>query len=173
MRIAIQEPIAVANFIIEIANKEKKSITNLKLQKVMFFLQGYCLSTYGTPLMKVKFSKWRYGPVQVCAYDEFKVYASAPIDHGISTPTKKGNEFIFSVESLEGITEKTKAELSNVVKKIMEKEPWELVDMTHNHSSWKNFRTDIMNRRADDYTDDEIRSCYEENIDSLGMMYNE
>ena len=48
-KIELQSPIAVANFIIEVAKKENKPVTNLKLQKVLFFLQGYCLSEYETP----------------------------------------------------------------------------------------------------------------------------
>ena len=33
-----QNPIKVANFIIELAKKNKKNVTNLQLQKILFFL---------------------------------------------------------------------------------------------------------------------------------------
>ena len=39
----LQSPMAVANFIIGVAKKEDKPVTNLKLQKVLFFLQGTIL----------------------------------------------------------------------------------------------------------------------------------
>lgn len=32
-----QEPIAVANFVIDIAKKNNMSVTNLQLQKILFF----------------------------------------------------------------------------------------------------------------------------------------
>ena len=35
-----QEPVAVANFVINLANEKKLSVTNLQLQKVLFFLHG-------------------------------------------------------------------------------------------------------------------------------------
>ena len=38
-----QEPIAVANFVIDIAKKNNMSVTNLQLQKILFFLQGFTL----------------------------------------------------------------------------------------------------------------------------------
>ena len=52
----------------------------------------------------------------------------------------------------------------------MKKKPWELVDITHNHSSWKNFRSDIMNHEAIDYSYEEIESCYKDNVDLLGLQ---
>ena len=48
-KIELQSPIAVANFIIEVANEKENPVTNLKLQKVLFFIKGYCLSEYNTP----------------------------------------------------------------------------------------------------------------------------
>lgn len=170
MIIAIQEPIAVANFIIEIANENKKSITNLKLQKIMFFLQGYCLTRYGEPIINGNFSKWKYGPVQVSVYDEFKIYASGPIAHLSSKIVKKDNKFEFVCEKLNLADKSIESELTAVVKKIMKKKPWELVDITHNHSSWKNFRSDIMNHEAIDYSYEEIESCYKDNVDLLGLQ---
>ena len=41
-----QEPIAVANFVIDIAKKNNMSVTNLQLQKILFFLQGFTLCKY-------------------------------------------------------------------------------------------------------------------------------
>lgn len=56
-KIELQSPIAVANFIIEVAKKEENPVTNLKLQKVLFFLQGYCLNKYNRVLFDGKFSQ--------------------------------------------------------------------------------------------------------------------
>ena len=55
-KIELQSPIAVANFIIEVAKKEGNPVTNLKLQKVLFFLQGYCLNEYNRILFDGKFA---------------------------------------------------------------------------------------------------------------------
>ena len=59
-----QEPIAVANFVINLANRNQMLVTNLQLQKILFFLQGYTLSKYQVGIVKGSFSKWQYGPVQ-------------------------------------------------------------------------------------------------------------
>lgn len=52
-----QEPIAVANFVIDIANKNKLTVTNLQLQKILFFLQGFSLDNYHVGLINGSFSK--------------------------------------------------------------------------------------------------------------------
>ena len=67
-RLRTQEPIAVANFVINLANRNKMLVTNLQLQKILFFLQGYTLSKYQVGIVKGSFSKWQYGPVQKNVY---------------------------------------------------------------------------------------------------------
>ncbi|KRM81480.1 hypothetical protein FC25_GL001921 [Ligilactobacillus ruminis DSM 20403 = NBRC 102161] len=103
-------------------------------------------------------------------YDEFKIYASGPIAHLSSKIVKKDNKFEFVCEKLNLADKSIESELTAVVKKIMKKKPWELVDITHNHSSWKNFRSDIMNHEAIDYSYEEIESCYKDNVDLLGLQ---
>ena len=80
-RFELQNPFAVANFIIDIAIEKDNPVTNLKLQKIMFFLQGYCLSKYNTPLIDGSFSKWRYGAVEEDVYIEFKNHGSFAITY--------------------------------------------------------------------------------------------
>ena len=51
-----QSPISVANFIIELANKHNLPVTNLQLQKILFFVQGFSLAEYQSSLINGKFS---------------------------------------------------------------------------------------------------------------------
>ena len=75
----IQEPIAVANFVINLVNENKLSVTNLQLQKILFFLQGYTLSKYQVGIVNGSFSKWQYGHVQKNVYCTFRDYGASPI----------------------------------------------------------------------------------------------
>lgn len=52
----------VANFILDVANCNKISVDNMKLQKVMYYLQGEWLAHYSVPLFPSDIVAWKFGP---------------------------------------------------------------------------------------------------------------
>lgn len=54
-------------------------LTNLKLQKLLYYEQGYHLAAFGTPLFEENVEAWMYGPVVPAVYDAFAKYGAAPI----------------------------------------------------------------------------------------------
>lgn len=78
-QIALQDPIAMANLIINLAKEHNYSITNLQLQKILFFIQGFSLKNYHQPIMDTPFVKWTYGPTIKDVYRCFRYNSSAPI----------------------------------------------------------------------------------------------
>ena len=165
-RFELQNPFAVANFIIDTAIEKDKPVTNLKLQKIMFFLQGYCLSEYETPLIDGNFSKWRYGPVEEEVYREFKYYGPAPIESKSVYFDKEKIEFYSEEVNLPNEFKKI---LQEVISKMLDVETWELVNLTHSHNSWKDFKDEICADKARDYTSEEIKSCFVDNKLELGV----
>lgn len=79
-----QDPMAVANFIIENALERKKPVTNSQLQKIMLLLQGYWLEKTGQELFCEKINHGRRQPLIFSVEEEFKCYASAPIKNKFS-----------------------------------------------------------------------------------------
>jgi uncharacterized phage-associated protein len=73
------DPRSVANVIIEEAIRRGKPVTNLSLQKIMYFVHGRYLLETGKPLVSGSFEAWKFGPVSVPAYDAFKEFGSHPI----------------------------------------------------------------------------------------------
>lgn len=69
----------VSNFILDMADRRNISITNLSLQKLLYFIHGWFYALYDEPLVKNKFEAWQYGPVQRVIYDQFKVCRDRPI----------------------------------------------------------------------------------------------
>jgi uncharacterized phage-associated protein len=69
----------VANFVLDLADSHGIEITNLSLQKLLYFIHGWFYSLYDRPLIKNKFEAWQYGPVQRVLYDQFKVFRDRPI----------------------------------------------------------------------------------------------
>ena len=55
------------------------SITPMKMQKLLYFLQGWHLAITGEPVREEKFSAWQYGPVEENLYHMLKKYRGMPI----------------------------------------------------------------------------------------------
>lgn len=56
--------------------EESNFLTQMKLQKVVYFAHGYHLAKFGTPLIKEQFQAWQYGPVAPTIYQKYKLYGS-------------------------------------------------------------------------------------------------
>lgn len=56
-----------------------KPVTQMKLQKMVYFAHGYHLAKYGEPLIKEDFEAWQFGPVAPSIYNEFNLHGSDPI----------------------------------------------------------------------------------------------
>ena len=78
------DPRAVANLLLDLAARRDDepplSITNLALQKLLYFAHGHFLIRTGTPLVQGAFEAWRYGPVHPAVYQAFKSEADRPIE---------------------------------------------------------------------------------------------
>ncbi|MYZ70816.1 DUF4065 domain-containing protein [Lactobacillus salivarius] len=163
----LQSPIAVANFIIDVAKKEENPVTNLKFQKILFFLQGYCLNKYNRTLFDGKFAKWQYGPVEEEIYQIFKSQWSMPINSP-GTQMRIENGVIELYHKEINLPQEYTEKLKSIVIKINQKAPWELYELTHKHSSWYSYKDDISRGIASDYTNNEIEKCFKDNF--RGML---
>lgn len=110
----------VANFLISISDViEVKDITNLKLNKLVYFAQGiYCAKT-GKPLFTDSVEAWTYGPVIRALYDKYKCYG----DSVITKVDSSYNENCFTNEELDILTD--------VVIMFKGYSASQLVDLTH------------------------------------------
>ena len=130
----------VSRYIINYSNKNKYSISNLKLQKLLYFVQAYFLITKDAPCFDAKIEAWDFGPVVPIAYHEFKQYGSGEIPEIKSylvfdsndvwnTVSKPFNEDVISSEDREFI--------GKVVKQFSKYTASSLVELTHRQAPWK------------------------------------
>lgn len=72
--------ITVANAFISFTDAERGDlISNLKVQKLLYYAQGLHLAMYNEPLFKESIVKWQYGPVVKEVYNAFKEYGANAI----------------------------------------------------------------------------------------------
>lgn len=73
------DPRAIANLILDLADRRGVPVSNLALNKIAYFLHGIFLARFGRPLMDAKIEAWQYGPVFREIYHQFKKYEEKPI----------------------------------------------------------------------------------------------
>jgi uncharacterized phage-associated protein len=70
---------AIANFVLDHAERAGWPITNLKLNKLVYFCHVWSLIELNRPLIKHQFEAWEHGPVLQYLYQEFKDCGAQPI----------------------------------------------------------------------------------------------
>lgn len=73
------DPRSLANFVLDYAEAADFKLTNLSLQKHLYYCHGWTLATYGRPLVNVEFEAWSFGPVSRLVYFQFNKFRRAPI----------------------------------------------------------------------------------------------
>ena len=99
-------------------------ISNLKLQKLLYYAQGAFLAIKGVPLFPDKIMAWMHGPVVPDVYHEYKGYGDAGI-----APPETFDPDMFSDEESELLTE--------VYNEFAQYSAWKLRNMTHQETPWQ------------------------------------
>lgn len=73
------DPRSVANLILEEAARRNSRITNLSLQKILYFVHGRFLVEGRGALVAGSFEAWQYGPVSLPVYEALKEFGASPI----------------------------------------------------------------------------------------------
>jgi len=73
------DPRAIANTILDEAEKEGIRVTNIALQKLVYFAHGIHLIRMKKPLVSGYFEAWKYGPVHPVLYRAFSSAGSSEI----------------------------------------------------------------------------------------------
>lgn len=110
--------IAVANAFIEKAGEEGiNDLSQMKLQKMVFFAQSWSLRLYDKPLVEDFFAKWPYGPVIPALYHATKQYGNGHISSLISTlEFYEGGNFSFVTPKLDDIGSDFSCLIDNIIK---------------------------------------------------------
>lgn len=115
----------VASYFIEKSSQlnENNDLTNLKLQKMLYFAQVEHLKEYAKPLFDDPIEAWQYGPVVPVVYEWLKGCGAYQISR-------------FDVEtSVDGLNEETVSFLERIWNKYSRYSAFGLVDKTHEPGS--------------------------------------
>lgn len=122
----------VARWFVAWAHAENATLSNLKLQKLLYYAQGHYLAKTGQPLFTDRMEAWSHGPVVPSVYRTFKDAGADDLD----LPDAKS--FRWS-----SVDDETAGLLMDVWDTYGIYAAWRLREMTHGEPPWKEaFRPD-------------------------------
>jgi uncharacterized phage-associated protein len=130
---------------------DPSELTPLKLQKVLYFAQGWHLAYHDVPLFEDPIEAWKYGPVVSSVYFALSFRAK----NEVITEPIKGHVVQDGVYSI-GVPEMKFPDgddgefMRSVWKSYSKKKAWELVSITHSKGSpWEQVVNSLDNSEPD------------------------
>ena len=119
----------VADFFVDLAKyDENETITNMRINKLLYFSQAWHMVRHNKPLFDEDFEAWDYGPVVPCVYQKYK-------DNGKNNISSISNNYtsdIFTDEEMDTLLDVAKYykqfSTTNLVEKTHKRgTPWDFV----------------------------------------------
>lgn len=141
----------VAYYFLALTNEEDGDlISPLKMQKLVYFAQGFSMVLLGKKLFDESVEAWRHGPVIPSLYREFKQFG----DGAIAFPPSGVDLSVFSRDE--------RSLLDEVYKVYGQYSAWRLREITHQEGPWKDCYID--GKRDIVIPDEEIKKYFKTQI---------
>jgi uncharacterized phage-associated protein len=162
-RLEGQDARGIANFILDLYDPQEFGISNLKINKLIFFLHGFFRSKFDRRLIRNHFEAWDNGPVVRVVFDEFKVNGREPISHKAHIFDHIESKYIEARYDLQSPEEREY--LERVLAYYVKFSAGQLVELTHRPGGpWHRARTgDVSARLRDRIPDGWIDDYFVEN----------
>lgn len=120
----------VADAIISFCNKHGDLVTNLRLQKLLYYTQAWYLALpeFDRPLFDDRFEAWVHGPAQPATYGDFKCFGYQAINRA---PTKVDVSLTIAKH------------VENVMQAYGPFSAFQLEQLTHSEAPWLEARTGL------------------------------
>lgn len=154
----------IAKYVINRSAEVGDPISNLKLQKLLYYIQAVMLVERGEKCFEDPITAWEFGPVIIPVYQAFREYGRSNI------PIQEiSEEMVFDPVKMKIVFEKPKdimIQHKKIINKVIDsyiyiKNPFELVKKTHREDPWK---TANLNEEIDCKI---IRNYYSKNPEKL------
>lgn len=118
----------IADWFIVRSREVGDPITNLKLQKLVYYAQAWYVALYDKPLVRDEFQAWLHGPVSPRLYHRFKAARWRPIEDEITEPE---------------LPPEVKEHLEEIMEQYGGFSAWDLERLTHTETPWIEARKDV------------------------------
>lgn len=121
-------------------------ITNLKLQKLLYYMQGFYLAVYDKPMFDDEIEAWMYGPVVPCVYENYSIQGKNPLfndDGYIPIELSEDEEDLFN----------------QVYEAYSQFSAVKLMELTHSERPWKSVEPKKGNVISKEIMKDYFKTC--------------
>lgn len=108
----------IAKYMIDKRTRENRPISNLQLQKILYFLQGESYRLDGRPMFTNRIEAWPYGPVVPDVYYRYSASGGIPI-------------CMFYENADAAIEPQDKEWLNQWIEHYSNMDVWDLMDLSH------------------------------------------
>jgi len=126
---------AVANEFLDLSDQAGKKITQIEIQKLVYFAHGWNLALQGQPLIGELIEAWQYGPVVRTLYDAFRRFGRNPITERATSDSFTGGRFVCETPVIHSDAPEDDLKARALVRSVWQKygslTPFKLVEITH------------------------------------------
>ncbi len=129
--------LAIANEFLRRAREIDRSLTQMKLQKLVYIAHGWCLAFSKSPLIEDRIEAWEFGPVIRRLYDATSRYGRSPVSRfikwGDDTPFRSDD----GEEAFDQLSDPEQRIVDDIWEHYGDLEAFQLSDLTHQDgTSW-------------------------------------
>lgn len=166
---------AVANFFINKSLKTETLLSNMHLQKIVFFAHAAYFKSHQKPLFSDPVVAWQHGPVVVSLYHELKQYESGKVTELIQRLEPWGNKGAFQfkmiIPTIPKDDEEVVAFLDQAWKHLSEVPTWKLRAISHAEGgAW--YKT-VESQNIDPKNDQAVKQGLPRNLTILDSVIKE
>ena len=142
----------VARYIVRACHDRGLAVSNLKLQKLLYYAQGLYLANHDEPLFDDDFEAWVHGPVIRTVYGQYSEYGYGPITEQTDAD----------------LAESLQDHLLDVVETLAPLTAHRLERMTHSEKPWQDARGNVPpdRRSREKISKETMRDHFKDVIDS-------
>lgn len=130
----------IANYVVNYVKDHGEHISNLKLQKILYYIQAAFLCEKGKGCFSDPIMCWRHGPVVQSVYNKFSSYGGEEIPRQIQSDRLVFKDGRLQIEKCDvkqiAIKPNDRNLIDQVVDGLMPYGAWYLVDRTHEEDPW-------------------------------------
>lgn len=111
----------IAKYVINYEHSKKREITNLRLQKLLYFVQAKVLVETGSPCFDDDMVAWDFGPVVPAVYYTYKIFGSWDILLNSASPA---------------VSKEISSNMDSILDYCKDYPTFQLVEITHKQTPW-------------------------------------
>jgi uncharacterized phage-associated protein len=138
----------IARYFLAVQDEEAgELISNLKLQKLIYYAQGFHLALFDRPLFSERIKAWKNGPVVPAVWHEYKDFSwgaiPRPATFDVNRYSEETRELLDEVNAVYGQYSATK-----------------LRDLTHDEPPWRDAWDRVQRGESDEIKHDAMREYF-------------